>query len=49
MINVLSNIRLEASNLALQLVVALIRKEVDLAHSKRKWLDIGVKSYGNSS
>lgn len=47
LINVLSTLILGASNLTLQLLVAPTRKEVDEAHAKGKWLDIGVPSFRN--
>lgn len=46
-INVLSTLLLGASNLTLQLVAAPTRREVDTAHSKGIWLDIGVPSLRN--
>jgi hypothetical protein len=47
LINVLSTLLLSASNLALQLVVSPTRKDVDSAHKKGVWLDIGVPSFRN--
>jgi hypothetical protein len=46
-INALSTILLSASNYGMQCLSAPTRKEIDLAHSKRKWLDIGVLSVKN--
>lgn len=46
-INVLGTVLLGASNLTLQLLVAPTRKEVDAAHAKGTWLDIGVPSLRN--
>jgi hypothetical protein len=47
LINFLSTILLSASNLCLQLLLAPTRDEVDAAHGKRRWLDIGVPSFQN--
>jgi hypothetical protein len=47
LINVLSTLLLGASNLSLQLVVAPTREEVEAAHAKGTWLDIGVPSFRN--
>jgi hypothetical protein len=47
LINALSTILLAASNFGLQLVTAPTRAEVDTAHSKGGWLDIGVPSFRN--
>jgi hypothetical protein len=46
-INVLSTLLLSASNFVMQLVAAPTRKEVDTAHRKGIWLDIGVPSFRN--
>ncbi|SLM33591.1 hypothetical protein LPUS_00641 [Lasallia pustulata] len=46
-INVLSTILLGASNYCMQCSVAPTRKEVDIAHAKGVWLDIGVPSVRN--
>jgi hypothetical protein len=46
-INVLSTILLGASNYAMQCLSAPTRREVDKAHEKRVWLDIGVLSFRN--
>lgn len=46
-INILGTLLLGASNLILQLLVAPTRKEVDAAHAKGIWLDIGVPSLRN--
>ena len=48
-INILSSLLLGASNLCMQLLVAPTRAEVDRAHLKGKWLDIGVPSWRNLS
>lgn len=40
-INVLGTLLLAASNSCMQCLVAPTRKEVDRAHVKRRWLDIG--------
>lgn len=47
LINVLGTLLLSASNLALQLVVSPTRHDVDVAHKKGVWLDIGVPSFRN--
>jgi len=46
-INLLSTILLGASNYGMQCLSAPTRNEVDVAHSKRRWLDIGVLSIRN--
>ena len=46
-INVLSTILLSASNYCMQILTAPTRPEVDRAHAKGKWLDIGVPSVRN--
>jgi hypothetical protein len=46
-INLLSTFLLGASNYAMQCLSAPTREEVDQAHSKRIWLDIGVSSIRN--
>lgn len=46
-INVLSTCLLSASNYAMQCLSAPNRREVDLSHAKRRWLDIGVLSLRN--
>ena len=46
-INILSTMLLATSNLCMQLLVAPTRKEVDQAHEKLRWLDIGVPSLRN--
>ena len=46
-INVLSTLLLGASNLCMQLLVAPTREEVDAAHRKKIWLDIGIPSWKN--
>lgn len=47
LINVLSTVLLSSSNYCMQCLSAPTRKEVDDAHSKGKWLDIGVQSVHN--
>lgn len=47
LINVLGTLLLGASNLVLQLIVAPTRQEVDKAHAKGVWLNIGVPSFHN--
>jgi len=46
-INVLSTILLSASNYCMQCLSSPTREEVDKAHRKRVWLDIGVPSVRN--
>lgn len=46
-INVLSSLLLGASNYCMQRLVAPTRKEVDMAHAKKKWMDIGIPSVRN--
>lgn len=48
-INVLSSLLLAASNSAMQVLVAPSRQQVDQAHARREWLDIGVQSWRNLS
>jgi hypothetical protein len=47
LINIVSSILLGASNYCMQRLVAPSREEIDKAHRKRKWLDIGVPSVRN--
>jgi hypothetical protein len=47
LINVLSTVLLGACNYAMQCLSAPTRSDVDVAHSKRIWLDIGVFSVKN--
>ena len=47
LINVLSTLLLGASNFCMQLLVAPTRHEVDKAHEKSFWLDIGTPSFRN--
>lgn len=46
-INLLSTLLLGASNMCMQLLVAPTRSEIDRAHKKFAWLDIGVPSLRN--
>ena len=46
-INLLSTTLLAASNICMQLLAAPTRKEIDEAHGKHVWLDIGVPSFRN--
>jgi hypothetical protein len=48
LINILSSLLLGASNLGMQLLAAPTREEVDKAHKKSVWLDIGVPSFRNT-
>jgi hypothetical protein len=47
LINILSTVLLSSSNYCMQCLSAPTRKEVDEAHGKGKWLDIGVQSVHN--
>ncbi|KAJ4299332.1 hypothetical protein N0V90_004577 [Kalmusia sp. IMI 367209] len=47
LINLLSTILLSSSNYCMQCLSAPTRKEIDAAHAKGKWLDIGVQSVHN--
>ena len=46
-INLLSTLLLGASNYVLQSLSAPTRMEVDKAHERGSWLDIGLQSIGN--
>jgi hypothetical protein len=46
-INALSTMLLSGSNYCMQILSAPTRKEVDKAHARRRWLDIGVPSVRN--
>jgi hypothetical protein len=46
-INILSTLLLGASNLCMQLLVAPTREEIDAAHRRKIWLDIGIPSWKN--
>lgn len=46
-INILSTILLAYSNFSMQCLSSPTRKEIDMAHSKQKWLHIGVPSLRN--
>lgn len=48
-INVLSTMLLGASNYCMQCLCSPTRREVDKAHAKRTWLDIGIQSVRNLS
>lgn len=47
LINLLSSLLLGASNYCMQRLASPTRKEVDNAHAKKKWLDIGMPSVRN--
>lgn len=47
LINVLAALLLGASNLTLQMIAAPARREVDRAHARGVWLDIGVTGFRN--
>lgn len=46
-INVLSTVILVSSSYCMQCLAAPTREEVDAAHSKERWLDIGVPGFRN--
>ncbi|KAK6223615.1 hypothetical protein QIS74_03559 [Colletotrichum tabaci] len=46
-INNLSTVLLAGSNYCMQCAIAPTRSEIDRAHARRKWLDIGVPSIRN--
>ncbi|KAF2430337.1 hypothetical protein EJ08DRAFT_660813 [Tothia fuscella] len=47
LINILSTILLSSSNYCMQVLSAATRQDVDKAHAKGVWLDIGVPSFRN--
>jgi heme/copper-type cytochrome/quinol oxidase subunit 1 len=47
LINAMSTVLLSASNYGMQVLSAPTRSEVDSAHARRRWLDIGVLSVRN--
>lgn len=49
LINALSTLLLGASNMSMQFLAAPTRKEVDSAHKRGHWLDIGIPSLHNLS
>lgn len=46
-VNILGVILLSASSFSMQVLSAPTRREVDLAHAKHTWLDIGIASMRN--
>ncbi|CAG8075633.1 unnamed protein product [Penicillium nalgiovense] len=48
-INVIATVLVSASNYNMQCLTAPTRKEVDTAHRRRRWLDIGIHSVRNLS
>jgi hypothetical protein len=46
-INALSTILLGASNYCMQCLSAPTRRDIDKAHAKKRWLDIGILSFRN--
>lgn len=48
-LNLVATILLASSNYCMQLLSSPSRSEVDKAHAKRKWLDIGIPSVRNLS
>ncbi|KAI9146818.1 hypothetical protein HJFPF1_13386 [Paramyrothecium foliicola] len=47
LINIVGAILLAGSNYCMQCLIAPTRAQVDVAHEKRQWLDIGVPSFRN--
>jgi hypothetical protein len=47
LINILSTILLTSSNYAMQILCAPTRQEVDRAHARGQWLEIGIMSIRN--
>lgn len=47
LINLLSTVLLSGSNYCMQCLSAPTRRDVDAAHAKKNWLDIGVLSFRN--
>ncbi len=47
LINILSTVLLSASNYTMQCLNSPTRKDVDRAHAKKVWLDIGIPSWRN--
>lgn len=48
-LNIVATVLLASSNYCMQLLSSPSRSEVDKAHAKRKWLDIGIPSIRNLS
>ncbi|TQN67003.1 hypothetical protein CSHISOI_08477, partial [Colletotrichum shisoi] len=46
-VNILGTVLLAGSNYCMQCAIAPARSEIDRAHAKRKWLDVGVPSIRN--
>lgn len=46
-INIVSTMLLGSSNYCAQILAAPTREEVDKAHAKGEWLDIGIQSFRN--
>lgn len=46
-LNVVATVLLASSNYCMQLLSAPSRTEVDKAHAKQKWLDVGIASVRN--
>ncbi|KAH9238249.1 hypothetical protein K456DRAFT_1827108, partial [Colletotrichum gloeosporioides 23] len=47
-LNVLSGVVLASSNFFMQICNAPSRREIDAAHAKRDWLDVGIPSWRNA-
>jgi hypothetical protein len=47
LINILSTVLLTSSNYAMQVLCAPTRQEMDIAHAKGQWLEIGIMSFHN--
>ncbi|KAK2772259.1 hypothetical protein CKAH01_13962 [Colletotrichum kahawae] len=48
-INIISTILLAGSNYCMQCLIAPTRSEIDKAHARHKWLDVGIPSARNLS
>jgi hypothetical protein len=49
LINIMSTVLLTSSNYAMQILCAPTRDEIDVAHKKDRWLEIGLMSFRNLS
>lgn len=47
LVNTLSTVLLTASNYCMQILCAPTRVEIDMAHARGKWLDVGITSIHN--
>lgn len=46
-INVISTLTIASSNFFMQILNSPTRRDVDKAHAKNKWLEVGIPSFGN--